>query len=59
MITPEFFTRAMNGLYLTASIDKPRFCVGAKTKQESIAKAIRAIIYHKNITAKLKLTNNA
>ncbi len=40
-----FITKQADNLFLAASIDSPRFCVGAATKSEAVDKAQRALDY--------------
>jgi hypothetical protein len=44
-----FFTTAEDGTFLAASIDSPRFCVGAATEQEAFEKAVCALEYYNRV----------
>lgn len=49
-----FFTTAEDGTFLVASIDSPRFCVGAATEQEAFGKAKRALEYYDSVKDKIR-----
>jgi hypothetical protein len=44
--TRIFYTEIEDGTFVAVSIDSPRFCVGAKTAEEALAKAHRALAYY-------------
>ena len=47
-----FHTKLEDGTFLAASFDSPRFCVGAPTLDEALAKADRAFSYYHSISTK-------
>jgi hypothetical protein len=49
-----FYRKLEDGSFIVASIDSPRFCVGASNKEEAIAKAKRALEYYDSVAASLK-----
>lgn len=50
-----FLTKAEDGTFLAASIDSPRFCVGAATQREALEKAQRARHYYDSVKDKTRL----
>ena len=49
-----FTTLLEDGSFIAASVDSPRFCVGALTKEEAIEKAARALSYYESAKEKLR-----
>jgi hypothetical protein len=47
-----FYATLDDGSVIAVSIDSPRFCVGAPTKDEAFAKADRAIKYSHSVEGK-------
>lgn len=48
-----YFSEQDDGTVLAASIDSPRFCVGASTEEEALAKARRAVAYYNDVLGKV------
>ena len=49
-----FITQIEDGSFLAASIDSPRFCVGAPTERGAFEKAQRALAYYDGVEDKLR-----
>ena len=49
-----FYATLDDGSVIAVSIDSPRFCVGAPTKEEALAKADRAIKYFHSAEGKAR-----
>jgi hypothetical protein len=49
-----FHTELDDGSIIAVSIDSPRFCVGAQTKDEVLSKATRALAYFDSIRNRLR-----
>jgi hypothetical protein len=51
--THEIYSTTLeDGSTISVSIDSPRFCVGAPTKEEALRKAERALIYFHSVEQK-------
>ncbi len=55
--THRIFSASIEGgIVIAASVDSPRFCVGAPTAEEATAKAARALTYYNSVRKTLRTT---
>jgi predicted RNase H-like HicB family nuclease len=54
-----FSTALEDGSFIAASVDSPRFCVGAATEEEAFEKATRALSYYESVKKTLRTPKRA